>query len=358
MADFEVGINFWPWEPLPEIVSFVEIALKHYAYDQVWFCDNFQYEDIFMAMALVASKHQISLGTSVTFPSRNPLDLASRFSSLSKLMSNDVELSLGIARGGPIQEQIFRRDKLVSLRETLCALRQLMNGEPIILAEYPYLSRQHGFRTAEGVSARLFLPPERKIPIYVGVGGPRIKKMAAELSDGYIMTTLGPEGSIHAIRDGLLAKAVDQLDEMFIQAGNNSRHKKIFNLLISVSNDSRRAIEWAKRNASYGLYGYYHYYPNFLTLRGIRREEIAKIAEKYERAEGPGEAAKLLTDELFHKYGGVLAGNPRQCVEVLEDILPHIKKAGFDQVVIAVPIGPDVPEALKLIGDEILPTII
>jgi hypothetical protein len=40
-----------------------------------------------------------------------------------------------------------------------------------------------------------------------------------------------------------------------------------------------------------------------------------------------------------------------------EAILPLVREAGIDQLVIGVPLGPNVPEALDLIAKEIIPAL-
>ncbi len=69
-------------------------------------CDEFQYEDSFTVLAAMAMRLNVSVGTMVTFPHRNPMELAQRFSGIAGLIKEGKEVSAGIGAGGAVQEQV------------------------------------------------------------------------------------------------------------------------------------------------------------------------------------------------------------------------------------------------------------
>src|SRR5262245_58482017 len=108
MARCEIGIQFWPWYPIKMLVQYAEQALQEYPFDEVWLADEYQYEDPFTVLATIAQRLDVKVGTLVTFPHRNPLELAQRFSSIAGLIRDGREVSAGIGAGGAVQEQVMR----------------------------------------------------------------------------------------------------------------------------------------------------------------------------------------------------------------------------------------------------------
>jgi alkanesulfonate monooxygenase SsuD/methylene tetrahydromethanopterin reductase-like flavin-dependent oxidoreductase (luciferase family) len=133
--------------------------------------------------------------------------------------------------------------------------------------------------------------------------------------------------------------------------------KKIYNLHISVSRDGKQARQWAKRNASYGLSGAYIRYPEVLATLGLDPKEVGFVAEAYIKGLGVDEAAKRVSDDLLGRAGNVVAGTPDECVETCREIVKHITALGFDQLVMGVPLGPNIPEAIELIAEKVLPAL-
>ena len=62
-------------------------------------------------------------------------------------------------------------------------------------------------------------------------------------------------------------------------------------------------------------------------------------------------------DYALDSAGFLCAGTVDECIERLSELSPYVKEAGFDEIIIADPLGPDVPEALALIGKEIAPAV-
>lgn len=68
----KISINFWPWHPVRDILSNTESALKYFPYDTIYLCDEYQYSDLFAALAAITMEFEVSVGTFATFVSRNP----------------------------------------------------------------------------------------------------------------------------------------------------------------------------------------------------------------------------------------------------------------------------------------------
>jgi 5,10-methylenetetrahydromethanopterin reductase len=358
VPNVEVGVQFWPWNSINDLVSYAEQAMKAYPFDTIWMCDEFQYEDPYTVMAAMALKLDVSTGTMVTFPWRNPLDLAQRFGSLAKLVKPGRSVSVGIGGGGSVQVQVVgeKRNPVAVMRESVELLRELFAGKAPELARFPRLAAR--FRYNTNSKTRLYFPPPAPVPVLLAAGGPKMYELAGRSADGVIFSQLVARTSSRAAKTGLLQQANDSVEAARREGAASRPFKRIYNLHLSVSRDGEKARQWAKMNSSYGLAGAYMRYPEVLTELGLDPEEIAYVAEAYLKGLGVNEAARRISDSLLERAGFVFAGTPEECVEQVRTLTPHLEQLGFDHWIIGVPLGPDVPEALKLLTEEVIPHIL
>jgi alkanesulfonate monooxygenase SsuD/methylene tetrahydromethanopterin reductase-like flavin-dependent oxidoreductase (luciferase family) len=358
VPNVEVGVQFWPWNSINDLVSYASQAMEAYPFDTIWMCDEFQYEDPYTVMAAMAMNLNVSTGTMVTFPWRNPLDLAQRFASLAKLVKPGRSVSLGIGGGGSVQVQVVgeKRNPVAVMRESVELLRELFAGNAPELARFPRLAER--FRYNTGSRTRLYFPPPQPVPVLLAAGGPRMYELAGRSADGVIFSQLVARTSYRAAKTGLLQQAADAVEAERREANDGRPFKRIYNLHMSVSRDGEKARQWAKRNASYGLSGAYMRYPEVLTELGLDPEEIGYVAEAYLKGLGVDEAARRVSDSLLERAGFVFAGTPEECIEQCRTLTPYLEKLGFDHWIVGVPLGPDVPEALQLLSKEVIPAVI
>jgi alkanesulfonate monooxygenase SsuD/methylene tetrahydromethanopterin reductase-like flavin-dependent oxidoreductase (luciferase family) len=320
-------------------------------------CDEFQYEDSFTVLAAMAMRLNVSVGTMVTFPHRNPLELAQRFSSIAGLIHEGREVSAGIGAGGAVQEQVVseKTAPMAVMEETVGFLKTLFAGESADLKSYPRLSAR--FRYNPRTRAKLYFPPRPRVPVYVAAGGPKMFEMAGRLGDGVILTQLNPWTSLAGIRRGMFQQAVRMVSEGRQAKAGSGTFKKIYNLHISVSRDGDQAKQWAKRNTSYGLAGSLARYPEVLEATGVDLKEVETVREAYVKGLGVEEAARRVSDKLLEDAGFIVAGTAKEVLVKCESILPLARDYGVDHLVIGVPLGPNVPEALEIISKEIIPAL-
>jgi len=53
----------------------------------------------------------------------------------------------------------------------------------------------------------------------------------------------------------------------------------------------------------------------------------------------------------------IIAGTPAQCKERIAELFSLAARDGFTQITLGVPLGPDIPEVIRLWGEEILPML-
>lgn len=357
MTSPEVAVEFWPWDSLTELRSYARKALENYSYDHIWVCDEFQYEDAITFLAVMAMELDVSVGTLVTFPWRNPFELAQRFATMAKLTQPGRGIAMGIGAGGAVQVQVIseKSNPLSVMRESLILLRGLLSGNEVALGDFPELAARFRYNTKAW--ARLHFPPLDRVPVYLAAGGPAMAKLAGELADGVSFSQIVMRTSYRAARRGLLTELVGEVDAAR-RAHGQQQFKKIYNFHISVSKDGDRAKEWAKRNTSYGVSGTYIRYPEVLDALGLDREEIGYVADAYLNGLGIEEATKRVSDRLLMEAGAVFAGTPDEVIEPLRELTDLLTEQGFDHLVFGVPLGPDVPEALELLGKVVIPAVL
>lgn len=357
MQRWEIGIQMWPWYSVKMLLAYTERAVESYPFEQIWMCDEFQYEDSFTVLAAMAMRLNVSVGTMVTFPHRNPLELAQRFSSIAGLIRAGREVSAGIGAGGAVQEQVVseKTAPMAVMEETVSFLKSLFAGESVELKSYPLLASR--FRYNSRTKAKLYFPPQPRVPVYVAAGGPKMFEMAGRLGDGVILTQLNPWTSLSGIGRGMFQQAVQMVAEGRKAGGGDGTFKKIYNLHISVSKDGDKAKQWAKRNTSYGLAGSLARYPDVLKATGVNLAAVETVREAYVKGLGVEEAARRVSDKLLEDAGFIVAGAPKEVLAKCEAILPLVRDYGVDQLVVGVPLGPNVPEALEIISKEIIPAL-
>jgi 5,10-methylenetetrahydromethanopterin reductase len=340
-------------------VEYGAIALKKYPFSHIWMCDHFQYEETGTICAAMAMKLDTSVGPMVTFPWRNPLELAQRYSTISKLARPGRGAAIGLGGGGAAEVHVIaeKRNPVSVIRESVQMLTGLLGGKTVDLSNFPQLASR--FRYNMNNKTKLIFPPPTPVPVYLGAAGPKLCEVAGSFADGVIFAQLTVPAGSTAIEAGMLDELNQRLEEARSKSSNPNRpFKKIYNLHVSVSKDGYKAKQWAKRNASYGISGSYLRYPQVLERLGIDVKASARVAEAYQKGLGLEEAALRVTDDLLKKSGLVVAGTPEEVIEESVQLKRRLDNMGFDHFVFGVPIGPDVPEALDLLGREVIPAVV
>jgi hypothetical protein len=172
-----------------------------------------------------------------------------------------------------------------------------------------------------------------------------------------ILTQLNPWTALPGIHRGMFQQAVQMVSEGRKSATGGSPFKKIYNLHISVSADGDKAKQWAKRNTSYALAGSLGRYPEVLKATDVDLKDVEPVRAAYINGLGVDESARRVSDKLLEDAGFITSGTPKDVLAKCDAILPLVRDAGIDQLVIGVPLGPNVPEALDIISKEVIPRL-
>lgn len=169
-----------------------------------------------------------------------------------------------------------------------------------------------------------------------------------------------PVTCLAGMRMGLFQDCVKRIDDARAASESPQRDfRKIFILYVSVSKDRDAARELARTSLSYALPTYSPRFSEELAKLRISQEELkqAGLREAYVKALGAKEATRRVSDELLDKSTFFATGTPDEVRDVCTEVASHLKAAGFDEIILGGFLGPDLPEALELIGSEIAPAM-
>ena len=346
----EIGIHF-PLHvlnrySLPELIELAEHArqtMGPYGFTRVWTNDNLEYRSVLTSSAAILARLPVKLGTAVAVPYfRNPIDIAMAFATMSEL-ADGKEISLGLGPGSRsiLARHVVRIKPMTIMAELAVGLRTLFNGETLnrrdipTLAEYFHLNSEH--------YALRFKTPA-PIHLYYGPSllKPAVLDLVARHFDGVILQTL------YGIDD--METSLSRLESERAHHALLPPLRKTMLLNASVSRDGHAAKQHAKRFVSHIVSGWPD---DALAAKGIDPKAIQAVRKAYAENRGVDSAAALTPDDAVDRL--IINGTPAQCIERLGALFSLAVRHGFSEIVIGVPLGPDVPEAIDLWGKEILP---
>jgi alkanesulfonate monooxygenase SsuD/methylene tetrahydromethanopterin reductase-like flavin-dependent oxidoreductase (luciferase family) len=273
--------------------------------------------------------------------------MADAFAALSEL-TGGREISLGIGTGtrSIAGEQVDMVKPVTMVEEILKCLRCLFSGEEIKREEFPNLADYFHLKAR---SFRLRFRAASPIRLYYGgfgAPGPRLTQVVGCYSDG-------------ALRGTRLTRSVDENLGIFrgferarVEAGIHEPLRKAMIINASLSADRLAARNHAKRFASHVLCDERD---DVLERIGVDLKSIEPLRRAYANNQGVGVGASLVPDAAIDKV--VIAGTPADCLDRIAALFEIAEKNDFLQVLIGVPLGPDVEEAINLWAKHIVPAV-
>lgn len=333
---------------LPELIGLADRAwqtLGKLGFTQIWTNDNLEYRSVLASSAAIVARLPVKLGTAVTVPYfRNPVDLAMAFATISEL-TNGREISLGLGPGSRsiLSHQVDRAKPLTIMAELAVALRKLFAGEALRSDQIPALASYFHLNAEEYA---LRFKTQSPIRLYYGPSllKPAVLELIARHFDGVIMQTL------YGIAD--MNASLVRLQSARSKSTLGEPLRKIMLLNASVSRDGQAARQHAKRFVSHIVSGW----PDkVLEAKGIDPQAIQAVRRAYAENRGVDYAASLTPDEAVDRL--IIAGTAAECTERIAELFSLAAGNEFTQIVIGVPLGPDIPEVIELWGKKILPAL-
>jgi 5,10-methylenetetrahydromethanopterin reductase len=285
--------------------------------------DYFQPGAFALAGAAAAATERIAIGLGVVNPyTRHPALVAMETAALVGLAPGRVILGLGSSNRRWIDEQMHIpfATPLGGLREGTAIVRRLLAGERVTAAGECF--------SVDGVA--LDTPPAERVPIVLGVKGPRALALAAEVADGVHGSILTSPAHVRRVRRATDAAgrgfAVLAYVPMAVSADGGAARARVRPLLARYLG----ALHGQSILADAGL-----------STAATQPFRDALLAGR--------PAAERVTDAMVDALA--VAGTPAQCRGALE----RLAEAGLDAPVAVLPAGAPLDEQLHEIGRTLAP---
>src|SRR5262249_48680882 len=143
------------------------------------------------ATAAVTVRSVIGIGV-VTPYTRHPALIAMETATLAALSPGRVALGIGSSNRRWVEQQmgIPFKTPLRGLRESVDIVRRLLDGESVTYTGDVFAANE----------VTLELPPPGRVPILLGVKGPRALTLAAEVADGVHCSILASPAHVRRVR--------------------------------------------------------------------------------------------------------------------------------------------------------------
>lgn len=308
------------------IESYLELATtaERVGFDQFWVSnDLFLKSSPVLLSAVAGATERIEVGTCILNPyTIDPSEIAMIAATMDEVSKN--RFNLGLAAGArDFMEWIgVEHEKpLAAVRETVDVVRRLLSGESAEL---------EGDRLRWTSDAYMRFRAPRVTPIYIGALGPKMLQLSGAVGDG-VLPLLFPPEHYYTVRP-----LVGEPGRPFDFAAC---------VWVSLSSDreaARRAL--AEKIAYYGA----ALSPLILERLSLTRDDFAPIERAVTKERDMDKACSLVDDRML-RIG--IVGEPREVVARLEPLVA----AGARHLSFGPPLGPDPLEAVRLLGEEVLP---
>lgn len=325
----EFGIEFVPQHPYWKTTYFAMQAEKM-GFHYTWITDHFNNRNVYVSLSIIASyTDKIMLGPGVTNPYLvHPVVTGQAVASLSELAPGRVICGIGVGDKTTLKMLNVAQEKpLSSIREAVVIIRDLTSGKPADL-------RGDVFSVA---GAKFYFQVPSPVKIFIGAQGPKMLMLAGEIGDGVLINASHPrdiEDATKFVREGA-RKIGRDVGELGVAAYTS----------FSVSEDPKKALKAATPVVAYIVAGCPE---SILGSHGVSVDAAAKIRDGITRGLWK-DAFGQVTPEMIEAFS--ICGTPDICVEKITNLM----KLGVTQFVVGSPIGPNIREAINLIGQNIFP---
>jgi len=286
-------------------------------FESVWVAETRMTRDAFVPLAAIAqATERVRVGSGiVNVYTRNPVVIAISFIGLEELAPGRIVMGLGA--GSPLvlaPQGVAFEKPLTRLREYCDVIPRLVRGDAV-----SYRGEAITLESAqvEDLLSQEASPggPRTRIPLCLGVTGPRAMEYAGGVADVVLMNSCLGTDYVRRARELLEggARRAGRVDEIEVAIG----------LATAVGDDSAAA----KRLAARWIGLYTSLFPNIARATGVDPAVLDPIARAFAE-EGLEAAARHVGDDLVDRLA--VAGTPDECRARLDEY----RAAGVDVPVI------------------------
>ena len=312
------GIEFVPQIPLDELVRLVKIA-EDVGFEYAWITDHYNNKNVYETLALIAANTEtIKMGPGVTNPYvRSPAISASAIATIDEISNGRATFGIGPGDKATFDALGIAWDKPVStIKAAIADINTLLAGE----------------KTEGGAQLGGAKKVQDAIPIYMGAQGPKMLETAGEIADGVLINASNPkdyEAAMPMIKKGI----GDQAKDFDVAAYTAT----------SIGPDSEAAKNAAKIVVAFIAAGSP---PPVIERHGLPEGFNTQMGEFLAQGNFGG-AIGAVTEEALDAFS--VCGTPDEFIPKIE----ALADMGVTQYVAGSPVGKNVEESIKLLGDVI-----
>ena len=314
--------------PLADYVALAQLA-EAVGFDQFWISnDLFLRSNLVILPAVAQATTTLHVGTGILNPyTIHPAEMAMFAATMDELSGNRFLLGLAAGAGDFLAwVGLAQTRPLAAMRESIMAMRALLRGQRVQL---------DGDFLRWNEEAYLRFTPPRVTPLYLGAMGPKMLTLAGELADGVLPLLFPPEHYFTVAP--LIAAGVQQ------RSPDLPRLDLAACMWVSLSGDAEAARRVLAQKVAY--YGH-ALSPLILQQLGLTRADFQTIEQAIMVERNEAKAIGLVDERMLRI--GVL-GSPHDVIERLEPLVA----AGVTHLSFGPPLGPDLGEAVRLLGQVI-----
>ena len=312
------GIEFVPQIPLDELVRLVKIA-EDVGFEYAWITDHYNNKNVYETLALIAANTEtIKMGPGVTNPYvRSPAISASAIATIDEISNGRATFGIGPGDKATFDALGIAWEKPVStIKAAIADINTLLDGG----------------KTEAGAALGGAKKVQDAIPIYMGAQGPKMLETAGEIADGVLINASNPkdyEAAMPMIKKGI----GDQAKDFDVAAYTAT----------SIGTDSEAAKNAAKIVVAFIAAGSP---PPVIERHGLPDGFNTQMGDFLAKGDFGG-AIGAVTDEALDAFS--VCGTPDEFIPKIE----ALADMGVTQYVAGSPVGKNVEESIKLLGDVI-----
>lgn len=313
------GIEFVPNQPLDEIVNLVKLA-EDVGFEYAWITDHYNNKNVYETLALLAANTEtIKMGPGVTNPYvRSPAISASAIATIDEISNGRATFGIG-----PGDKATF--DALgIEWTKPVSTIKAAIADINVLLA---------GGKTEAGAALGGVKAVQEHIPVYMGAQGPKMLETAGEIADGVLINASNPKDYEAAMP--MIKKGLDKADAKEFDVGAYTA--------TSIGADSDAAKNAAKIVVAFIAAGSP---PPVIERHGLPDGYNEKMGDFLAKGDFGG-AIGAVTDEALDAFS--VCGTPDEFIPKIEGLA----EMGVTQYVAGSPVGKNVEESIKLLGDVI-----
>lgn len=314
----------------PEDIPKIARLSERLGFGALWCPEDYFYTGgIASAGVALAATRRIPVGIGIVSAKvRHPAVLAMELATLSRVYPGRLLPGIGLGSATWLGQMGLEGGSPVTvIQESLSALRLLLDGEELT-------GDAGGYRFER---VRLTHPPLERVPLYLGVIGPRLLSISQAVADGTILSVLASARYVAWAREQI---------EVGLATGQGDKNPRLIVLaLSSVSTD--RVAARTRMRPRLAAYLASNAGKNALTrVYGID----ADVAEMAARG-GAGVIEHEMPDAWLDDLA--VTGGPDECCEAILRLL----QAGADSVALFPDPHDDMAAMLRLVAAEVLPRL-